>query len=75
MRIGAHETILIEMGHRIREARHLRGLTQERVAELSDFGKARISRLEAGFINPTMSTLKRIADVLDISVSELLKKP
>jgi predicted transcriptional regulator len=42
-----------------------KNLTQHDLARLIKVSQPNISRLESGNYNPTLSTLKRIADVLD----------
>ena len=54
----------MELGNRIRTARHTAGLTQERVAFLADIDYKRYQRVEAGEVNVTLRTLVRIADAI-----------
>lgn len=62
------------IGDRIREARMYRNLTQEKV-----FLGARVSRsvyqdIEAGRSDPRIGTLMRIAWVLDMPLSDLVRE-
>jgi transcriptional regulator with XRE-family HTH domain len=62
----------IVFGARLREARLERGLTQEALAHQTDMHAANIGRMERGFSNPNLSTLERIARVLEVDLGELL---
>jgi predicted transcriptional regulator len=44
------------------------GLTQRRLAVLAGLPKAKISRIEAGVADPTLSTLGALARTLDIEL-------
>jgi transcriptional regulator with XRE-family HTH domain len=58
---------------RIRQLRTERGLSQAKLAVMADMDPATLNRLERGTGNPSLKTLQRIADALDISVAELLE--
>ena len=62
------------LGNRIKEARQLRGLTQVKLAHLCEFEKSSLSRMETGKTNLKVLTLKKIADVMGISVRKDLMK-
>lgn len=47
--------------HAITETRLKKGLTQKELSELSGITQSDISRLEKGKLNPTISTLQRLA--------------
>ena len=53
--------------------RHKRGLSQVDFAEEMKVNKSYVSNLEAGKCNPTLNSLDRLARILNISVSDLLK--
>ena len=63
---------LIKLGNTIRTTRKSKGLTQQNIAALCDSEKANLSRIEAGKTNSTVITLKKIADVLQIPVADLV---
>ena len=48
--------------HAILEGRQSRNLTQEQLAEATGINQANISRLENGTANPSLRTLKRLAE-------------
>lgn len=47
------------------------GLTHEALAERLEMSFQRISELERGIANPTFTTLVRIADGLEVELSDL----
>lgn len=51
-----------------------KGLTQERVAELSGFSQQYLSGLERGVRNPSVITLYELAQALGVSHLELLRE-
>jgi len=60
-------------GARLREMRIERGLTQPQVAARVGTSASNISDLERGIKVPTLTTVARLADALDCSVSELVE--
>lgn len=57
----------------MRKLRESKGLSQEKLARLSDVANNTIVKIEAGKnLNPTLGTLKKIAKALTISVDELI---
>lgn len=48
----------------IMEARIEKGLTQQKLSELTGISQADISRLEGGTANPSLRTIQRIAEAL-----------
>ena len=61
------------LGEAVRAARHKRGWSQERLAELADLDRTYVSGVERGIRNPALSTLERLADALQMRVSELIR--
>lgn len=55
----------------LRRERTRRGLSQERLAELTDLHRTEISLLEREGREPRLGTLVKLAVVLDVSVSTL----
>lgn len=57
----------------IKSARKKLELTQEQLAVKAGIPYATLSKIESGQVtNPTVSTLKKIADALNISVDDIL---
>ena len=57
----------------IKENRKKKGLSQDKLAKLADVTHTTLVKLESGANdNPTVKTLRKIADVLEISLDELV---
>lgn len=67
--------LLKNIGKKIRKVRLEKGLTQlDLVGRMQgDIDVTNISRIEAGRTNPTIFTLYRLADALEVSILDLLK--
>lgn len=66
------EKLQIAIGKRIKSLREAKNIPQQELAALCNFEKSNLSRLEAGGTNPTLFTLKKIADNLNVSLKELV---
>lgn len=60
------------IGEKIKKYRKERGLTQKRLAELSGLATGTIQQYELEKRQPRVNILQKIADMLDIDISELL---
>ena len=60
----------MDIGHKIKELRIARGLTQEELADRSELSKGFISQLENDYTSPSISTLEDILICLGISVAD-----
>ena len=63
------------VGRNVKRIREKRGLTQERLAEISGFSQQYISSLEQGRRNPTIITLYELAVALGVGHLDLLQPP
>lgn len=62
------------LSKKIRELREQKSLSQEKLARLADVSNNTIVNIEAGIQkNPTIDTLRKIADALDVSIEYLIK--
>lgn len=61
------------VGRNFARIRREKGLTQERVEELSGFSQQYLSGLERGQRNPTIVTLSELAQALDVEIEDLLQ--
>ena len=61
-----------ELGARIRELRKERNLTQFQLGEMAGSDHNYIYEIENGKKSPTIDTLCRIADALDVRVNDLI---
>lgn len=64
------------VGKRIKQVRESKGITQIQLVikmeeEYGKFDTTNVSRIESGRTNPTVFTLNRIAEALDVPLSEL----
>ena len=65
--------IMSNISKNLRKLRESKGLSQEKLARLSDVANNTIVKIEAGKnLNPTLDTLKKIAKALTITVDELI---
>ena len=62
------------VGQRIRNYRTQKGLSQEKLAELSGCHPTYIGQLERGEKNATLESIERITSALDITLSKLFEK-
>lgn len=60
-----------KLGDRIAELRKESKLTQEKLAEMSDYSVEFISLVERGINAPTVEGLERIAIALEVTVKDL----
>ena len=62
-----------QLGMRIKYLRQRKGITQEQLALDCDVTRKYMSDLERGLRNPTLKTLEKVANGLQIDISELTK--
>jgi len=62
----------LAIGKRVKMLREERGIPQQDLAAKCNIEKSNLSRLEAGGTNPTLYTLKKIADNLGVSLSDIV---
>jgi transcriptional regulator with XRE-family HTH domain len=63
------------LARNLRRARVARRLSLSELARGTRLGKATLSQIEAGRANPTVETLRLLADALQMPVGELLEDP
>ena len=64
----------MNLGERIKKYREEKKMTQVEVAEVLGVKPATISKYEAGTLEPNIESLKKLAELLEVSVDELLKE-
>lgn len=69
------KAINVEIGFQIQRAREKAGLTQDKLSELVDLGPKNISSIERGVVGASLSSFKRICQVLAVSSDTLLFGP
>jgi transcriptional regulator with XRE-family HTH domain len=60
------------IGNRIRLLRESKGISQQVLAAMCNFEKGNMSRIEAGRTNPTLTTLYKISQALEIKIADLV---
>lgn len=63
---------IVTIGSNIAKYRKLKNYTQKELGELLDVNSKTISKWENGNVGPDITILKSLADVLDVTVEELL---
>src|SRR4051794_11155835 len=64
----------VRFGAAVRELRRTRGLSQEGLAALAGIDRAYMGGIERGQRNPTLSMIQRVAEGLEIPMSELFRE-
>lgn len=67
-----HDNIISKIGLKIKLLRNKLGLSQEKLAELSDINKNSLGAIERGTSSAGIDTLNRIAHALGIELKELV---
>ncbi len=62
-----------KLGQNLKKIREQKGMTQGDICRALNLDRGYVSSVESGKRNPTLSTLKKLADALKIPVDELLK--
>lgn len=65
---------LVALGRTIREVRLSKGISQEKLALLSEVDRSYVGRVERGDNNVAVLTLARLAAALDLTLAKLLQK-
>jgi transcriptional regulator with XRE-family HTH domain len=63
----------IKLGQNLRKIRTKKKMTQGDLATALNVDRAYISNIENGRMNPTLSTLEKLAGALGVATSELIK--
>ena len=63
----------MKVGNKIKEYRELNKMTQKDIAEILGVEPATISKYEAGTIEPSIESLKRLAETFNVTIDELIK--
>ena len=64
-----------EVGGRLRTARRSAGLTQKQLAEALGVESITVSRWDRGVTSPSLPRLRRIAEITETTVSDLVRVP
>ncbi len=63
---------MVYVGERLKKQRTLRALTQAELAERAGVTTATVARIERDEIEPRMTTLRKLAQGLDVDPAELV---
>ena len=67
------EKYLQFIGSKITEIRKLKGISQYKLAKQVMMEQSNLARIEKGLTNPTIKTLLKISDALEINLEEVIK--
>jgi transcriptional regulator with XRE-family HTH domain len=70
---GGIVMITVNFGKRVKQLRNLKGLSQEKFALLIDVDRTYFASVESGKRNVSLVNIKKIADGLGVTLSELLE--
>jgi len=70
----ATESIAAIFGRVLREQRNARGISQEALALSADVDRTFVSQMERGIRQPTLTTLCKLSEALDIQPSTLVAR-
>ena len=65
--------ILVSFGNNLKRHRKAKGLSLRQFAALADIDHAMIDRYERGVTNPSLTTIAKLAEALEIEPFELLQ--
>ena len=65
------DDVLIQLGRRIRKLREQAGISQENLGFLSGLHRTYVGAIERGECNPSVLSLKKIADALKVGLGDL----
>jgi len=68
-----NDAFLIKLGFQVALLRKEKGIKQIELANLCDIERSNMRRIEAGRTNPTVLTLLKICDALNISIGKLFE--
>lgn len=62
------------LSENIKKIRKKKGISQDKLSKLADITHTTLAKIESGVnINPTIKTLQRIAQALNVKIDDLLK--
>lgn len=73
MNLNRDQEFIVKFGKNLNRIRKNKNVSQEKLAHLIGTDRSQISRIERGLVNPTITTVKSIAQILDIDISELFQ--
>lgn len=74
MQLYDKEAVSVDVGGRLRELREERGLSMRALARLSGLSANALSMIERGKASPSVSTLYKLADALEVPITTLFRE-
>ena len=68
------KSFLVKLGERIRTLRLEKGISQEKLASLSEIDRSYLGKVERAESNISILSLKKILEVLGVSASKLFEE-
>ena len=65
--------LVLELGKKIKERRGTLGITQPDLAEMAGISVNTLYKIETGQANPTVTVLNKIADVLGLELTLIIR--
>ena len=66
--------VVVHIGERLRRLREERALRQEDLAKLAGIGQNTVNRIEKNRTEPHMTTIRKLADALEVDPAELVRE-
>ena len=66
--------VFMNIGNKIKQYRELNKMTQKDIAEVLGVEPGTISKYESGALEPNIESLKRLAEIFNVSVHKLIKE-
>lgn len=73
-KVKTRDLITLTVSHTLRDERKRQGLSMERLAEKAGLSTSMISLFERDLRNPTLDTLLRITEVLNVDLGRVIQK-
>jgi transcriptional regulator with XRE-family HTH domain len=74
MRKTQSRAVSLRVAKLLQQERERKGMSMTRLAQDAGLSQQMVSYVERGLRNPTLDTLLRISDVLEIDLSEIIRK-
>ncbi len=68
------ENLRVSLASNVKHYRSIKSISQERAALEAGIDRTMLSKIERGITNPSLDTLLKLANYLEVSVSDLLKE-
>lgn len=72
MNLRYDQDFINKFGTNLQVVRKSKGMSQEKLADLAEIPRSQVSTIERGIGNPTLDTIKLLADVLGVKIQELI---